>query len=42
MSTKVLGVLSLVATLCFVALITLQVLELLYYRAVPSVWPVVQ
>lgn len=38
-SSKVLSILALVATVCFLALAALQVFELTYYRADPSVWP---
>lgn len=38
-STKVVSILALVTTICFLALITLQVLEMAYYGADPSVWP---
>lgn len=37
--TKILGVLALIATVCFVALVAMQVLELNFYSAAPSVWP---
>lgn len=33
------SIISLLATLCFVAAITLQVLELMHFSADPSVWP---
>ena len=39
-SANVMGALALVAVLLFIALIGLQVAEMLYYRADPSVWPV--
>ena len=42
MSTKVLSILAIIGTLCVIALIALQVMELTYYSADPSVWPVVQ
>lgn len=38
-STKIASVLAIIATLCFLILIVLQIAELLYYRADPSVWP---
>lgn len=38
-STKIASVLATIATLCFLTLIVLQIVELLYYRADPSVWP---
>jgi len=37
-SFKVLSWLAIVAVICFVVLITLQVLEMNYYTAAPSVW----
>ena len=39
-SSTWLGAVALVAVLLFVALIGLQVVELLHYRADPSLWPV--
>jgi len=39
-SVKLLTVLSILATLCFLGLVTLQVLEFNEYRKPPSVWPV--
>ena len=38
MSTKVLSAIALVSTLCFIALVTLQVMEYQYYSAPPTVW----
>ncbi len=38
-SSNVCGILALLTVLLFLALITLQVMELLYYRAPPSLWP---
>ena len=38
-SSKITGWLALVAVLVFGALITLQVLEYIYYAADPSIWP---
>ena len=40
LSNKVQAILAIVATLLFVALVTLQVLELLHYSSPPSIWPV--
>ena len=40
LSNKVQAILAIVATLLFVALVTLQVLELLHYSNPPSIWPV--
>ncbi len=39
-SSKVLALLALIAAVCFLALIGLQIGELMYYGAEPSVWPV--
>jgi hypothetical protein len=39
-SSKVGGWLAVVAVVLFAALITVQVLELNYYSAAPSAWPV--
>lgn len=39
MSTTVQSVLCLISTLLFAALLTLQVLEYLYYQSPPSIWP---
>ena len=39
MSSKVLTVLTLVATLCVIGLVVLQYLEMSFYSAAPSVWP---
>jgi hypothetical protein len=36
---RLLGILAVLATLCFGAQITLQVLEMKGYEAPPSVWP---
>ncbi len=38
--STLMGALALVAVLLFLALIGLQVAEMLYYRADPSIWPV--
>lgn len=38
-SSKVLSILVVVALICFAALVTLQVIELVHYGADPSVWP---
>lgn len=38
-SANIFGILALVAVLLFLALIGLQVMEFLYYRADPSLWP---
>lgn len=38
MSTNILGAIALISTLCFVALVTLQILEYLHYGNPPSVW----
>jgi len=35
---KVCLILAIIATGCFVALITLQIMEFVHYRAEPSVW----
>jgi hypothetical protein len=40
LSNKVQAILAIVATLLFVALIALQVVEMLHYSNPPSVWPV--
>lgn len=37
--STLLGVLVLVSALCFLALVAMQVMEFLHYRADPSVWP---
>ena len=37
--SKVASWLAIVATICFVALIALQVVELSFYGKPPSVWP---
>ena len=42
MSTQTVSLLALLTTLLSVALIIVQVLEFLWYRAAPSVWPLVQ
>jgi hypothetical protein len=42
MSIKVVSILAIVTTLCAVALVTLQILEFMYYSSEPSVWPLVQ
>ncbi len=39
-SSNWLGAVALVAALLFIALISLQVIEWLFYRADPSLWPV--
>lgn len=36
---KVFGFLVIIAAICFIAVIALQVLEMSFYSAVPSVWP---
>jgi len=38
-STKGLAGMTLAAVLLFAAVVTLQVLEMNYYAAVPSIWP---
>lgn len=38
-SSNICGILALVAVLLFLALIGLQVMEFLYYRSAPSLWP---
>jgi len=38
MSNKILTILAVLSTLCFLALVTLQVLELFYFKSPPSVW----
>lgn len=38
-NNNVFGILALLAVLIFIALITLQVMEILYYRSPPSLWP---
>lgn len=38
-SSKWLSVLSLIACLCLIGLLVMQLLEASYYRAAPSVWP---
>jgi hypothetical protein len=38
-STKIASWLTIVATVCFILLIALQVSEVMFYRATPSVWP---
>lgn len=37
---KLLGILAVLATLCFGGQVTLQVLEMQGYKAPPTVWPV--
>lgn len=37
--SKIATVLAIIASLCFVALLTLQVLEMTHYSAEPSLWP---
>ncbi len=39
-SSKIMTILTLLAVACFAALITLQVLEWMYFDAPRSVWPV--
>ncbi len=39
-SAGIMGLLALIAVLLFIALIGLQIAEMLYYRADPSVWPI--
>jgi hypothetical protein len=38
MSVKVLSAIALLSTLCFIALVTIQVMEYQHYEAPPSVW----
>ncbi|HPG00623.1 MAG TPA: hypothetical protein PLE77_11180 [Kiritimatiellia bacterium] len=38
-SSKIASWLAIVATVCFIVLITLQVLELMHYSGDPSAWP---
>ena len=38
-SFKVLSWITLIGILCVTALVTLQVMEFLHFRAIPSVWP---
>ena len=38
-STKIAGWLAIVATVCFLILIALQVSEMMAYRVAPSLWP---
>jgi hypothetical protein len=38
-SSKLASWIALAAALCFIALVALQVAELMSYRAPPSVWP---
>lgn len=38
-STKIASWLAIVAVVCFLILIVLQIAELSYYKADPSVWP---
>jgi len=38
-SSKLWFSLVMVATICFLALVTLQVLEFLHYSADPTIWP---
>lgn len=40
LSNKVQAIFAIVTTVLFVALIALQVLELMHFSAPPSVWPV--
>jgi hypothetical protein len=37
--STLLGVLALLAAICFLALIALQVMEWMHYGADPSIWP---
>lgn len=39
-SGTIMGVLALVTVLIFITLVGLQVAEMLYYKADPSVWPI--
>ena len=39
MSSKLLSILALVALVCIIGLVTVQVLELMHYTAPVSVWP---
>lgn len=41
-SSKVMSILALVTVICFLALLGLQIAEILHYGAEPSVWPAVQ
>ena len=38
-SSDIFGLLALIAVICFLGVIGLQVAELMHYRADPSVWP---
>ena len=38
-STKGMAILTILATFCFAALVVLQIMEFMHYRAEPSVWP---
>ena len=38
-STKIAGLLAVVATVCFLLLVVFQVTEMMSYRSAPSVWP---
>jgi hypothetical protein len=40
--TKILGILAVIAALCCIALVAMQVMELNFYAAAPSVWPTVR
>jgi len=40
LSNKVQAILVILATVLFVALVTLQVMELLHFSNPPSIWPV--
>lgn len=37
--SKIAAVLAILASVCFVALLTLQALEMRHYSAPPSLWP---
>ena len=41
-SSKVMSILALVTVICFLVLMGLQITEILFYSAEPSVWPAVQ
>ena len=38
-SSKILGILAIVATVCFLVLVGLQTVELMHYSGDPSIWP---
>jgi len=39
LSSRILTILSAVALICIIALITLQILEASYFNEAPSLWP---